>query len=126
MLVRVYNDNTYPFTQVFKGDRIHIPAKKFIEMEDDEAVMFRGTYSPILVDGANNHLPESYKMIRIVYPKDYVNDKPTDKFKCQACGKEFDTPEILDEHTFSLHLDSMSDKDEKEKRMKAAAAKKQA
>lgn len=105
-LVRVWNDNTYPFRQNFKGEDIMIPAKKFIMMDEEDAVSFRGKYSPPILDGANNCLPHSYKMIRIEH-----NSEPealvSSKFRCHADGAEFDTQEELDEYVKANHADKL-------------------
>lgn len=63
--VKVWNDNDHPFTQEFKGETVHIPAKKFIEMEWDEAVSFKSYPHSMKFDGMGQQLPESYKMIRV-------------------------------------------------------------
>lgn len=63
--VKVWNDNVHPFTQKFKGDTIHIPAKSFIEMAYDEAISFKGKPYPRAFDGMGQQDPKSYKMIRV-------------------------------------------------------------
>lgn len=63
--VKVWNDNEHLFAQDFKGDKIVIPAKGYIEMEWDEAIAFKSYPHPMKFDGMGQQLPESFKMIRV-------------------------------------------------------------
>jgi hypothetical protein len=117
-LVRVWNDNVFPFRQVFKGNEIYIGAKKFIEMEETEAYEFRGAYSPIVRDGDGQPTPESYKMIR-VEKTDKSAHKPAPAAQehiCQACGKQFGNKKELETHIDSEHIEQLADKEEADKR----------
>ena len=67
-LVKVWNNNVHPFTQDFKSQKISIPPQAYIEMDYEEAVEFKGKFSPIITDGDGNPLPESYKMIKVERP----------------------------------------------------------
>lgn len=118
MRVRVYNDNSYPYKEMYKGELIDIPAGKYVEMEFEDAVDFKGTYVPIKVDGGGTPLKQSYKKIRIVKPADFKNESP-EFFLCQSCGEKFTSQSELDSHIDSKHLNQMADEDEKEKRLKA-------
>lgn len=69
MKVKVHNDNIHPYSEEFKGEKIHIEAKKWIEMERDEAIMFLGTFNSIIRDVDGNPSPKSYKKLRIEEPK---------------------------------------------------------
>lgn len=106
MQVRVWNDNSYPFKQLFKGEMVAIPPKKFIMMDEEDAVSFKGKYFPPLLDGANNPKPESYKMIRIERTSD-ANEGESGKFVCHADGTAFDTKEELDEYVKANHADKL-------------------
>lgn len=117
MNVRVYNDNVHPYYEKFKGEDVSIPARGFVEMDFFEAVEFRGTYSPIQVDGGGAAKPESFKMLRIVQPQEFVVEDKKEP-QCHSCGKFFENLEILDAHISELHIDQILDKDEKEKRLK--------
>jgi hypothetical protein len=114
MRAKVWNDNTYPFTQKFKDEVITIPPNSFIWMEELEANDFRGLYSPIVVDFDNRQLPSSYKMIRV--EKISADGKPVKTHKCFACGITVNSKEALDEHTDKFHLDELSDPEVAEKR----------
>ena len=45
MQVKVFNDNVHPYTEKFRGKEITIGAKQFIEMDEDEAEYFKGTFT---------------------------------------------------------------------------------
>lgn len=114
MNVRLYNDNIYPHTEKFKGDVIHIASKGFIEMDEFDAVEFRGQMNPVRFDGGGNPLPECYKMIRIVKPENYHLYEIVDKPICLACAKSFATPVELSEHVKQFHVEQMIDSKEKD------------
>lgn len=85
-LVRVWNDNVYPFSQEYKGKKISIEPGKYVMMEPDEAVEFRGMYSPIIKDKDGNPHPRGYKMIRV----DHNIEPPvSETFKHPLTGKTF-------------------------------------
>lgn len=118
MNVRLYNDNIYPHTEKFKGDVIHIAPKAFVEMDEYEAVEFRGQMTSVKFDGGGNPLPECYKMIRIVKPENYHLHEIADKPICLACAKAFPTKHELDAHIRSNHVEQMNDSKEKEEIVK--------
>tara|TARA_R110000868_G_scaffold62962_3_gene189966 strand:- start:19733 stop:20128 length:396 start_codon:yes stop_codon:yes gene_type:complete len=109
MKAKVWNDNDYVYKEYFKGDNIVIPPKSFIEMDYDEAVMFRGTFNSIVRDADGQPKRESYKMIRIEKPQgaDEVQTK-VDPNKCIACGKGFSNQGALAQHVFDEHPESMA------------------
>lgn len=65
MKVKIWNDNTYPYTEEFKGDKIHIEANKYVEMEREEAVLFMGQFNSIVRDVDGNPHPKSFKKLRM-------------------------------------------------------------
>lgn len=109
-LVKVYNDNIYPYKENFKGENIHIPAKGFIEMEYDEAILFKGMMSPMVFDGDGNDLPQGYKMIRVEEPgqaaRDAVKLRNATEIKCFACNYEAKNQIDYLEHA-KTHADNM-------------------
>ena len=119
--VKVWNDNVHPFKQRFMEENIEIPPKGFIVMDESKAIRFRGTYSPIEVDGNGVPLPTSYKMIRLEeMSKDAA--KSPEKFQCMACSKDdFQTQAALDSHIDEAHSHIQADLDHKEKRAKEKA-----
>ena len=85
MKVKLWNDNVHDFKQKYRDDLIFIPAKSFIEMEEDDAHNFVCQYSPPVVDASGTQKPESYKMLKI--ERDGSENKlKLDPFTCQACN----------------------------------------
>ena len=68
MLSKVHNDNIYPYREKFRDEWIEIPAKGFVEMDQDEALYFVSAFSPIVRDGQNVPDPKFFKMLRIEDP----------------------------------------------------------
>lgn len=118
-LVRVYNDNVHPYTEVFKDEKIFIKPKGFIEMDEFDAIQFRGTYkSPVLnVDGV--HMPEGFKMIRIEKFSGEVAAAPkVDDHQCIACKYKGASKADLEEHV-KTHKDQLVVDEEAEAEIKA-------
>jgi hypothetical protein len=118
MKVKVWNDNKYPFSQEVKGNFYKIPAKEFIEVEEDEASQLVKSFSPIIVGGDSRPLPESYKMLRI--DKDDLkrnrdhrqNKAKSGSYICQACGYVASNKWELNGHTMDMHKHQLDDLDE--------------
>lgn len=89
--VRVWNDNTFPFSQEFKGEKITIAPRAFRTMEYYEAMEFKSAFSPIERDGDGQPLPKSYKMIRVEQPAGDVAIADEKKFVCHVTGQKFST-----------------------------------
>jgi hypothetical protein len=77
MKVRVVNDNTYPYSEKFKGADINIDPGKYVEMERDEAVLFLGQFNSIERDVDGRPHPKSYKKLRI----EKIPEKTAEKSK---------------------------------------------
>lgn len=121
-MVKVWNDNKYPFKQQFKDALIEIPAGKSIEMQWDEAVEFRGLFYPPETDGSGVQKPESYKMIRIEGKPPHLVGKGESMHTCGSCGDKFASENDLDSHIDRHHLDEIEDQDVAAKRRKKRAA----
>lgn len=67
-LVKVWNDNQYPHVEKFKGKEIAIQPGECVEMEWEEAIEFKGQFTPVVVRGDGTHDPRSFKMIRVDRP----------------------------------------------------------
>lgn len=64
--VKVWNDNVHDHTETFKGRKITIPAKQFVEMDWEEAVELKGQFTPMApADAPEREKSKFYKMIRI-------------------------------------------------------------
>ena len=124
--IRVWNDNTVPYTEEFMDEKITILPGKFRDMEADEAVRFVGQYRSIELDGMGNQTVESMKKLRKEIIEPLFDDgsgkfgmKASDDVKCNVCGKMCVDQEHLDGHVNANHLNQMADKDEQSKRMAA-------
>ena len=103
-MVEVHNLNVHPYKEDFRERQIVIPPKGFIEMEWEEAIMFKGTMNNVEKDADGNVLPTSYKMLKIVQsPED---KKEMEKIraqaqtsKCQACGYQ-----AVDKQDLHIHI----------------------
>lgn len=118
MQVKVWNDNVYPFTQELAGKVYRIPAKEYLEMDEEEADKLVKAFSPIRVNYDGAAEAASYKMLR-VDQNDLKNikDKRENKAKsgsyvCQACGYIASNKWELNGHIIDLHKDSFEDRDE--------------
>lgn len=121
-MVRVYNENVHPYNETFKGTKIHIPAKgnanNWVEMDEDEANLFLGSFSPPIIDADGGHDPRGYKMLKIVGETGWA--KKQSEWTCQACKYEASNEKDLNEHIDAKHLDSLLDKDLADERRKKA------
>ena len=125
--VRVYNDNKFVYKERFMDEDIVIEPGKFITMDEQKAVRFRGTQSPVELDHDGNPTPQSYKMIRLEKIDSNRPEKVEDKFLCMACGDEsFQSQKALDAHIDEKHQDQWADLDHKEKKQKAQGKEKHA
>lgn len=116
--VRVYNDNKFPHTEKFRGEYLTIEAGQFIEMEREDAVLFKSAFVPPRYDKGGLQKPESYKMIRLETIKEQAPDAPTSEHICQACGFTAATAAGLKSHIRSQHAGQMLDDDARQDIMK--------
>lgn len=117
-LVKVHNRNVYPLEEKFKGMMVSIPKNSYIEMDYDEAILFKGQYHDIVYDKGGLQDPKSYKYIEIdqddikrIYRQrgNVTSDTQKDKFPCHVCSKEFLTKTGFLNHIKSKHLTDMVD-----------------
>ncbi len=127
--IRIWNDNTVPYTEEFMDDTITILPGKFKDMEADEGIRFLGSFGKGMeLDGMGNPKVETMKKLRkeIIEPLfddgsgDFNRPKGgTEELKCNVCGKICVDQEHLDGHINANHLNEMADKKEQTKRMAA-------
>lgn len=110
--VKVWNDNTHPYSETFKDNKIVIPAGGFIEMEYYEAHELKGGYKAIERDGDNQPLPSSFKMIRVEEPKSGELDSKIELNKCVACAFRGSSPVELHGHILAAHSEQIAKVDE--------------
>ena len=119
--VKVWNRNTYDYSEEFRGKKITIPASDFIEMAYDEAVLFLGSFTPIVRKGDGTFDPRSFKKLEIdkddkaAIRAERMHSMDADEkekvFVCHACAKEFLTKTGLEKHIKSKHMSDMADKE---------------
>lgn len=114
--VYVFNKNSYPLREIFKGEEVTIEANDFWrdkkgnkkEMDIFTANDFRGQYHPVPFDGSGKMVndPKHFKMIDMI-PVDAtpVTHEEIPSFKCMAkdCKHVSPSPEELEAHTKVRH-----------------------
>lgn len=68
MKVKVWNKNTLPHIETFKGDKIEIPAGGSIEMDWEDAIEFKGQFFPMVINADGTHNPKGFKKIFVERP----------------------------------------------------------
>lgn len=94
MKVRVWNDNVHPHTEQFKGQTVSIAPKgtvdgagepaNFVEMDFEDAIQFKGQFTPPVLGADDAPDPRHYKMIRVDWPKQPA--VKADPLVCHADG----------------------------------------
>lgn len=116
-MVKVWNDNVHPYKEMFRDQKIEIPSKGFIEMEAGEALIFKGTFSTIVLDADGNPTAEGFKMIRI---EEFTKNKPeavkVNPLVCLACSYEAASEKDLQEHVKLSHSHQVAEIDEEAER----------
>lgn len=116
MQVAVFNDNIYPYKEKFRDKILEIPAKGHIMMDHDEAKIFLGTFNAPMLDADGNHMPQGYKMLRILGKK-LPNLEPVKKLICHQCNMVFDSQADLETHIVALHVDNLMQETDAEKKV---------
>lgn len=83
--VKVWNDNEFEHRERFKGVELVIAPGASIEMDYEEAVEFKGQFTPPRVGGDDAPDPRFFKMIRVEQPK-VIEPKPGAGLICHADG----------------------------------------
>lgn len=104
---KVWNRNTYPYTEKFKDQDIVIQPGRYIVMDLYEAHEFRGTMSSVKLNADGQHLAQGFKMIE-VEPTDDVETVTAEaeelsKTLCQACAYQATSETDLGEHIKAVH-----------------------
>ena len=118
MLVRVCNNNQIDHVEKFKGETVRIPAGGFIEMERDEAVLFKSQFFPPKFDKGGLQTMESMKVIKLENIPEKVVEPEISEEKdlvCQACGFVAKTAAGLKSHIRANHAHLMVDDEAREK-----------
>ena len=118
---RVYNDNKIEHVEMFKGQAIRIAPGGYVEMEDEDAVLFKSQFrTPKFDKSGRNQTLESMKVLRL---EPVVNgaekEAPQDEaFRCHKCGKTAANKAGLLAHIRANHVESMVDDDAKKEMQK--------
>lgn len=116
MIVKVVNDNVYPYREKFRGKEIYIEPKGSVEMDVNEAHLFLGTMpANIELDANNIQKPTSYKMLRIEQVGTPKSKETTKTYVCMKDGQEFATQAALDKHIEENYADEIIDEEAREK-----------
>jgi len=111
--VRVYNDNVFDHEEKFRGDIVKIPAKGFVEMEREDAVLFKSQFTSPKFGGDGVQEMESYKMIRLAPIENQAPDVPVNSDHiCMVCGFEAKSKSGLLAHARAQHKEQMIDDEE--------------
>jgi len=113
-MVKVVNANQYEHRENFKGDMITIPAGGFVEMDREDAVLFKSQFTVPKFGKDKLQTPESYKMLRLIpIESDVPEPKKENEFTCMACGFEAKSNAGLSAHIRATHKSAMLDEDAK-------------
>lgn len=114
-IVRVWNDSQYDHSEKFKGKTIQIAAGGFLEMEADDAVLFKSQFTPIIKDKHGQSDPRFHKRIRIEF--DPVStpaaSRELESKTCVSCGFVAKSAAGLTAHVRASHLNQMVDEEAK-------------
>jgi hypothetical protein len=110
--VIVRNLNEHPFAQKFNGVQISLgkagEPNDSVEMDEEDAVLFLGTFHPMKLDNKGNHDPRFFKKLRVErdpseVKKDLVNNKPI----CPVCREQTSSWTELEAHQRLMHADQL-------------------
>lgn len=116
--VKVWNDNKHAYKEHFRDTLVQIPAGGFILMEEGDAHLFKGQFSPIMVDHDGQPDPRGYKMIRVEKLSDAEALEAvaeSEQARCHACSYEASSAKDLEEHCASSHSELLVRDEEAEK-----------
>lgn len=111
---RVYNMHRDGLThkEKFKDELIEIPYGKYVLMDYEDAVQFRGQYFPMKMDAQGVQDPTTYKMIKIEADSASSEVTSVKKFISPMDGKEFHSQHELDAYIEAKYGDIERVKDE--------------
>ena len=101
---RVWNKHTLDHKELFRGDKIEIPAGKFVLMDYEDAHQFKGQYVPMKFDAMEQQTEETKKIL-FLEPDDKEEVVPKSGYVCQMDGKAFNTKAELEAYTAANYKD---------------------
>lgn len=115
MKVYVFNDNTHPLDELFKGEPIHIDPKDYLRdksgnkkvMDIFEANDYRGQYKAVPFDGSGKMLDDAkyHKKVKLIPIDAEQKIEPQPGHLCmhKGCSHVSPSPEELEAHTRVKH-----------------------
>jgi len=114
---KVWNDNKHDLTDTWRGKEIFIKAGEHVIMDYEEADLYKKNYKAPMFNVDGGHDPRGFKMVRVEEIKAPKPEAEVSKdYLCQACGYNGLSKWDLEGHINELHLDTMADTKEAEKR----------
>jgi hypothetical protein len=109
MMVKVWNENIYPYQEKFRNVLRVIEPKSYIEMDEDEAEYFLSKFTAPIRDSQNRPDPKFFKKLRIEKPAGY--EKQDTRLVCHANGQKVASAQELKE-VLSNFSHMLADKDD--------------
>lgn len=91
--VKVWNDNVHPHKEKFKDEWLEIAPGESIEMDFEDALEFKGQFTPMIIRADGTHDPKGYKKIRVERPATPIFKD--DSLICHADGQRAATKDDL-------------------------------
>jgi len=113
-MARVWNLDTQPYTEEYRGQTITIEPEKFIVMDPNEAALFLKAFTPVIKDGRGQYINPKKLRMELYTDKTASSPKRESKFQCMVDGEIFPTQRAYDEHVLKKHMNEIVDKESKE------------
>jgi hypothetical protein len=101
-MVKVWNDSTRDYQEIFKGNEIYIRSSDYVEMTRADAVSFQGSYSPARKDGVGRNLNEKKIRLEFDWEAEAIRKDQPIKYNCEITGESFRTIEAWSKHQQDL------------------------
>lgn len=99
--------NGLKHTERFRDQMIEIPAGEFILMDYEDAVQFRGQFTPIVRTPMGDIDPKSYKVIELKpHDPNAKQAQSPKKYVCNMDGREFQSQSELDAYLEANYADA--------------------
>lgn len=97
---RVWNKHSHGFdhAEMFKGEMVRIPHNKYILMDYEDAVQFKGQYFPMKIAADGTHDPKGFKQLFIEPDGGVSVITKSEEFVSHMDGKKFSSKSELDAH----------------------------
>lgn len=106
---KVWNRNSYVYSESFEGEDISIEPGEFVIMPRSKAISFKGTMNNVKINADGRPKPETYKIIELEPVFGSVVEAPA-QFICAADGKKLGSQAELDAYVNENHSEKLVDK----------------